>query len=203
MKRMMVFLFAAALMLVPMGATAAMQSISDSEMAAVTGQAGVTLSISAPEVDIRLRSITWGDTDGFDIYNSAGYVNLAVTSVPMHVSLSDLVLSIDVGTNSGLGNTAVLLTLDAGAQIKLDAFMAAIVFDSNNAVLADYAYENGDLLGAGAYYASPATYSGILADYTAWLTAVTTLDTKVVGIVGLSGLQVDLPQATTIQISAH
>jgi hypothetical protein len=193
MKKVLVCLFAAALMLLPMGAGAALQSVEDSDLAALTGQAGVDLAISAPQIALNLQSITWGDPDGFGTtYTAPGFINHAIPPIAMHVGVSDFTLSIDTGTNPAAGGeTAVLLTVSANTTITLDAFMAAIYLDGANAVVADYL--NADGLPA-------------VSDYCAWDMA-TVLPTsnlsKCLGIVGISGLKVNLPQATTIQISAH
>jgi hypothetical protein len=220
MKRMMVFLFVAALMLVPMGATASMQSISDSDMAAVTGQAGVDITINTVgKIGIGLKSITWGDPDGLDgtVNVDQGFVNLSVpTGLVTHVGIPDLVLAIDVGDSingAGVGETVAQIKIKPSYVtnpaygttsfepylpiITLDAFMVGIFFDSHNAVGQDYAFLNGDFLAAGEYATWAPRMDVNLRDLPA------ALNSKCVGVFGLSGLEVYLTGDITLQISAH
>lgn len=208
MKKMLVFLFAVALMLVPMGAMATMTSISDSEMAAVTGQAGVSINVEAPRIGLQLRSITWGDPDGFTghkgDFSRAGFVNLSVPdALVAHIVISNLLVGIDVGTRVSDDLTAVQIVLTdtnpVTPTVTLDAFMAAIYFDSQNAVAQDYLALNGNPYGAG-FYANW-NYAPVIPLNVA--DPDSSLNPKCVGLIGLSDLRVTLLSPVTLTISAH
>jgi hypothetical protein len=211
--KMYVILFAVALMLVPVGAMAAMQSVSDSEMQAITGQAGVDISVSAPSIALGLKSITWGDPDGLGgtLNTDAGYVNFSVpTGMISHITVSDFLLSIDVGNaNNGISNgteTAVQLTLGAGLHVTLDAFMVGIFFDSQNAVAQDYMSLNGNPYAADDYAVWADSGDLNLKNFPTHKLlggASDSLQAKCVGIFGISGLDVTLVDPTVITISAH
>ena len=63
MKKLSIYLvFSAALMMVPLSALA-MDVITDSEMAAITAQSGVSISIIDVSLDLDLMNIAWSDSD--------------------------------------------------------------------------------------------------------------------------------------------
>ena len=98
MKKMLLVLCALALMLIPMSSMAAMTSISDSEMEAVTGQMGVSIALIA-EVDVAVTNLSYGDTDVGTIHvvsavkgpigHGAGYVNVGVGTVKLRIGFRD------------------------------------------------------------------------------------------------------------------
>jgi hypothetical protein len=81
MKKLLAIL---AIVLLPLSAFAGMSAITDSEMAAVTGQMGVSIAIVDQQQDIAIAQLTWGDTDtkvGYGIAGhatdyTAGYINI-------------------------------------------------------------------------------------------------------------------------------
>ena len=220
MKKMLLVLCVLALMLIPMSSMAAMQSISDSEMAAVTGQAGVDIEVSAPQIDLGLQSITWGDPDGINgtSFDEAGYINLSIpTGLIAHIAISDLTISIDVGdgvTSGTASETAVQISLSTGVNITLDAFMVGIYVDAQNAVAQDYANALGlktdsNIGQPGPYVLGETAY--LIPEYAEWTDRPDTnlkdppvkLNKRMLGVAGLSGLNVSLPQATVLTISTH
>ena len=127
MKKMLLVLCAAALMLIPMSSMAAMTSISDSEMEAVTGQMGISIGVIA-EVDVVVDNLSYGDTDIGAIHvlgattgtigHNAGYVNVDVGTISVRTGFRDITgdasynvessitkpITIDVLTESNIGN---------------------------------------------------------------------------------------------------
>lgn len=209
MKKMLVVLCAVALMLIPMSSMAAMQSISDGEMAAVTGQAGVDLDISANKIALKLQSISWGDPDGLGGTPEVdeGFINLSVpTGLIAHIGISGPTLSIDVGdTVSGtdVGETAVQITLSEGLNVTLDAFMAGVYLDSQCAVAQDYANAVGMMDSAGVPIQEYATWTGNTTHPLNLMSPPAALNDKMLGVLGISGLDVTLTDPAVIVISAH
>jgi hypothetical protein len=70
-----ILLIAVALMLVPFAAMATMTAISDTDMAAVTGQAGVTLAPIDFSLDLNIKNIAYTDPDN-GVLSVAGIPNL-------------------------------------------------------------------------------------------------------------------------------
>jgi hypothetical protein len=92
-----------------------MQMISDNEMDSITGQSGITIVFSgntsegALSIDVSLRGLAWGDTDGIGGDTLAGYFTMdgqdADTGAPMDTSLSIKIkhlskMTLDVGTTN-------------------------------------------------------------------------------------------------------
>jgi hypothetical protein len=222
MKKMFFAVLFAALMLIPMSSMAAMTSISDSEMDAITGQSGVTIDIAIDTLAIGIKSITWGDPDGLGgtVNVDQGFVNMSIpTGLIMHIAILDpLRLTIDVGnyiyTAAILDDTdttdvdegvpavvksSVQLGLSSG-RVTLDAFMAGIFFDTQNAVAQDY-------LNLGGVDGIPA---GVVPEYATWPDRTdynlkdlpAALNDKCVGVFGISGVSVAFSDIT-LTISAH
>ncbi len=92
-------------------ASLARTAISDSELSAVIAQEGVTIDFNNFSLGtISINTISWGDSNGFTGYTSAGWVggNLALSNNAITISNT---MSIDVGTNTTLTRTAVGITL--------------------------------------------------------------------------------------------
>ena len=92
-----------------------MQTISDNEMDSITGQSGITIVFSgntsegALSIDVSLRGLAWGDTDGVGGDTQAGYFTMdgqdADTGAPMDTTLSIKIkhlskMTLDVGTTN-------------------------------------------------------------------------------------------------------
>jgi len=80
MKKLLVIL---AIVLLPLSAFAGMSAITDSEMAAVTGQMGVSIAIVDQQQDLSLAALTWGDVNtaakfiaGYPTSMNPGYINI-------------------------------------------------------------------------------------------------------------------------------
>ena len=104
----------------------AMQTITDNELSAVTGQAGVSINVDLT-TNLTIGTLAWGDSDGFTGYANAGYVGLTGLTLTAHISgrsdgafaptsttnlgyFFNKPITIDVGTNTS-GATLVKIGL--------------------------------------------------------------------------------------------
>jgi len=193
MKKLFAIL-AALLMLsgVSMAAT-----MTDAELAAVTGQSGVTIDISSMQVALGLGTFTYGDLDGFATvgslgsdFTSAGYLNVAFWPVPMHIGIGDLELKIDIGTSATTSVTAVNLGVTIAAPITIDAIVCNVDLAQANGAATDYATNSAIGSSYGPAF-SPAYYTSSNANLS-----------NNIGVVGISNISVSVP-SLNIQISAH
>ena len=122
MKRLIKFLaLATVVCMVPFTAFS-MQMISDTEMDQVTGQSGITIVFSgnttegALSIDVSLRGLAWGDTDGIGGDTLAGYFTMdgqnGDTGAPMDTTLSIKIkhlskMTLDVGTTNSTNTIKV------------------------------------------------------------------------------------------------
>jgi len=88
-------LIAVLAILFPVSAMAGMTAITDSEMADVSGQAGIDISVVDVAMDISIANIAWGDGDSGTVVASqrcvpytAGYLNLGGFDMYMYVTLN-------------------------------------------------------------------------------------------------------------------
>jgi hypothetical protein len=112
MKKLCLFL---ALLLIPASAMAGMQAVSDVDLEGVTGQTGITISMT---VTIQATSMAWGDSDGFGTYTTAGWVVLRNVTMPntklTNVTIdcgsdgTNSILQIDVGTGNLIEGTLII-----------------------------------------------------------------------------------------------
>jgi hypothetical protein len=72
MKKIFTILAVLSLLMAPCVSMAALQQASDTDLAAITGQSGVTIHISAMHIELYLGTLTYGDLDGFTTVNSFG-----------------------------------------------------------------------------------------------------------------------------------
>jgi hypothetical protein len=172
-------------------------TMTDAELAAVTGQSGVTIDISAMNVALGLGTFTYGDLDGFantgsfvGSFNSAGYLNLAFFPVPMHIGVSDITLVIDLGTNTTTSVTAVNIGVTMTKPITIDAIICNVDLAPTNGAVTDYAGNTAVGSSYGPSF-SPAYYTSSNANLS-----------NNIGVVGISLISVTVP-SLTIQISAH
>jgi len=187
-------IFAILLMLsgVSMAAT-----MSDADLAAVTGQSGVTIDISSLHMDLRLGTFTYGDLDGFTTvgsfgpgFTAPGYLNVAFWPVPMHIGIGDIELLIDLGTSTTNSVTAVNIGVTIGAPITLDAIVCNVDLSQSNGAATDYIANETISSSYGPSF-SPVYYSGSNANLS-----------NNIGVVGISLVSVSIP-SLNIQISAH
>jgi len=87
-------ILAALMLLVPVSAMAGMTAVSDVDLEGVTGQTGITISMT---VTVVADSMAWGDSDGFGTYTSAGWLVLSSVSTP-NVQLTNV--TIDCGSDA-------------------------------------------------------------------------------------------------------
>jgi hypothetical protein len=82
------------LMLLPTSALAGMTATSDLDLEEVTGQTGMTVSMS---VTVVASTIAWGDSDGFGTYVTAGWMILSSVTTP---SVNMTNVTIDCGSDA-------------------------------------------------------------------------------------------------------
>lgn len=109
MKKVLLFAVLAMFLMVPM--SFAKQAISDSDLAGVTAQEGVTIDFSCFTLgSIGIEVSGWGDSDGCATcgdYTAAGWVGMNKVTIPT-VTLTGS-LTIDVGTKGAV--TALIIGL--------------------------------------------------------------------------------------------
>jgi hypothetical protein len=173
-------------------------TMSDSDLAAVTGQSGVTIDISSMHIVLDYGTVTYGDLDGFNGTNSlgndftnAGYLNIAyLQTVPMHVGIGDIELVIDLGTSVTTSVTAVNIKGTMSAPITVDGILNYIYLDSVNGAAFDYA-SNAAIGSSYGPTFSPAYYTAASANLT-----------KNIGLSEISNISILAPTFNTT-ISAH
>ncbi|MDI6797184.1 MAG: hypothetical protein QMD09_09575 [Desulfatibacillaceae bacterium] len=89
------------LVLAPASAMAGMTAASDMDLADVSGQTGITISMS---MTVSATGFAWGDDDGFVGYADDGWVILSNLSLPT-IALSGV--TIDAGTNAGVSRVQI------------------------------------------------------------------------------------------------
>lgn len=149
MKKLFAILAVLSLLMVPCVSMAS--TMSDSDLADVTGQMGVTILISNLNLGVQMGEILWGDVDGFSDASFAGYVNMitplnyTTTPFTMHVGVSGLMMTIDVGTyNSGTYNGQTGVKIGIGSlTVTVDAIAFAIFLNDDKGGDWDYASSVG------------------------------------------------------------
>jgi hypothetical protein len=107
MKKL-ILIVAALLVMLPL-ASFAKTVISESELAELTAQQGVTITFSGLSIsNVQLAVSSWGDSDGFTGYTSSGWVGTAISMTGDVVALSGG-MTIDVGSSGAV--TAVRIGL--------------------------------------------------------------------------------------------
>jgi hypothetical protein len=103
-----ILIVTALLVMLPL-ASFAKTVISESELAELTAQQGVTITFSGLAIsNVALAVSSWGDADGFTAYTASGWVGTAITMTGDVVALSGS-MTIDVGSSGTL--TAVRIGL--------------------------------------------------------------------------------------------
>jgi len=104
MKKLVIL--AALLMLLPVSAMAGMSAVSDTDLEEVTGQVGLTITMT---VTVTASTIAWGDSDGFGpTYTSQGWVILSNVTTP-NFQLTGV--TIDAGSD----NSSAYVCINTGA----------------------------------------------------------------------------------------
>ena len=172
-------------------------TMSDSELAAVTGQSGVTIDISAMQIALGLGTFTYGDLDGFTGTNSfgndftdPGYLNVAFWPVPMHIGIGDINLVIDIGESVTTSVAMVNIAGSISAPITIDALVCNIDINSVNGAAADYV-GNASIGSSYGPSFSPVYYGMSNANLS-----------ENIGVVGISLISITVP-TFNIAISAH
>jgi hypothetical protein len=157
MKKLFAILAVLSLLMVPCVSMAS--TMTDSDLADVTGQMGVTILVSNLELGVSLATITWGDLDGFSDASWAGYVNMVIpmayTNTPfvMHIGVTGLKMDIDVGTynatntyvysgSATLANKSAIKIGINGIAVTIDAIAAFIFVNNAKGADTDYAGDN-------------------------------------------------------------
>ena len=217
MKKLFAILAVLSLLMVPCVSMAS--TMSDSDLADVTGQMGVTILVSNLSLGVQMGEILWGDADGFSDASFAGYVNMitplnySTTPFTMHVGVSALAMNIDVGTwNSGTysGKTAVKISLASGTTVTIDAIAFAIYLNGDKGADWDYASSAGGsynwTTGQAGYYqnsklnAITATSKG--GAFIDGLAGNSSIATDCLGVFGVSHIRVTVG-ALDLLIMAH
>jgi len=108
MKKVLLLTVIALFVMMPL-ASFAKTAISESELSELTAQEGVTISFSGLSIsNVALAVQSWGDSDGFALYTSSGWVGAAIAMTGDVVALSGA-MTIDVGSSGTL--TAVRIGL--------------------------------------------------------------------------------------------
>ena len=172
-------------------------TMTDADLAAVTGQSGVTIDISAMQIALGLGTFTYGDLDGFTGTNSfgndftdPGYLNVAFWPVPMHIGIGDINLVIDLGESVTTSVAMVNISGSIASPITIDAMVCNIDIASVNGAAADYIANNTISSSYGPSF-SPAYYTSSNANLS-----------SNIGVVGISLISVTVP-TFNIAISAH
>ena len=197
MKKVFAILAVLSLLMVPCVSMAA--TMSDADLAAITGQSGVDINISGLDLALGISAISWGDFDGDQtgatVYTNAGFVNILFPTVPFHIGVGNIAMSIDVGSNTTSSKTAVILGLTITDAITVDSIVGDIVLTGSNAALLDYEYMNGLVTGTGS------AVSLTNHPYQAALGTNATFST--LGQFGVSGITLSIIGTTVVTISAH
>lgn len=160
-------------------------TMSDADLAGVTGQAGVTIEISNLNMYMNLGCLTYGDLDGFTGATDAGFVNVAFYPAPLYIGMSGLTLTIDVGTDTaGTGRTYVNIATSL-TQMNIYAAVVDIYLNSYDGVHNDFTANIGT-----PYVHNASTMAGASV-------------TDSIGRIGISQVQVVLAAPVNIKISAH
>jgi len=154
MKKVLLFAVLAMFLMVPM--SFAKTAITESDLAAVTAQEGVTINfdcftVGAISIDVQ----SWGDSDGCTTcggFTSTGWVGANIDMSSDFVTISGD-MTIDVGTNSG-GVTALAIGLPT---LNLVGSMTQVVKLANNAQLT-----GGSVLGTAYMSGLSVSPSGVL-----------------------------------------
>jgi hypothetical protein len=123
------------MVVLPMSAMA-LTTVSDSELAGVTGQAGVSINVDMT-ANITVGTLAWGDADGFSGNTNAGYVGLTgmTFTTTMHPRTDvpierQMFLNIDV---AGGTTPTVRIGLPTGeigvSALQTDAFVSGVGSD--------------------------------------------------------------------------
>jgi hypothetical protein len=115
-------LAALVLLLAPISAMAGMSIASNEDLQDVTGQTGVTISMT---MNVTATGVGWGDDDGFLGYTTEGWVVLRNVSMPS-ISLSGV--DIDVG---GDGTTSYIAISTYGNIITGNLTIGDLVIGSS------------------------------------------------------------------------
>jgi hypothetical protein len=214
MKKVFAILAVLSLLMVPCVSMAA--TMSDADLADVTGQMGVTILVSNLEVSLNIGTITWGDLDGFSGAPFAGYANMVIPLInigspfTMHIAVNDLSMTIDVGTYAGTktadpfdptGRTGVRIGIAPNTVITVDAISAFIFLNGEKGSEVDYGgdtaapYNQANYSAPGAYAAEkliPIMDSDHGGTYVNGASGNSGLSTDCLGVIGISHIRVGI-----------
>jgi hypothetical protein len=122
MKKILLLTVIALFVMMPF-ASFAKTAVSDSDLSDVTAQSGVTINFQSLNVqNVTMTMQSWGDSDGFSGYATAGWVGAAMSLAGNVVGLGGT-MNIDVGTTGSTTRLAIDLpsiTIGAGAGLNVD-----------------------------------------------------------------------------------
>ena len=113
MKKVLLFAVIAMFLMVPM--SFAKTAITESDLASLTAQEGVTISFANLAIsNVALAVQSWGDGDGFSSYTASGWVGATIAMTGNVLALSGD-MTIDVGTSGAVTGVRIgLPTLNIG-----------------------------------------------------------------------------------------
>jgi len=127
MKKIIFLVIVAVWLTIPAGVFAK-QLISDNDLAAVTGEQGVSITFTdVTMTNTQISSLSFGDSDGFTGYTSAGYLGMSNVSITGTTANISGTANIDVGTSGSRTAINILLpslvlgTANITAYMKLDS----------------------------------------------------------------------------------
>jgi hypothetical protein len=118
MKNILMLAIIAIFLMMPL-ASFAKTAISESDLDAVTAEAGVSVVFTNLTVGgtTTLTSLSWGDGDGFTGYTAAGYAGMNAFTVTGNLAVLSGTMNVDIGTSGGSTRVNVLLpTITLGAM---------------------------------------------------------------------------------------
>lgn len=219
MKKLFAILAVLSLLMVPCVSMAS--TMSDSDLADVTGQMGVTIAVNNLQLGVTFSTLTWADLDGFSDADYAGYVNMVIPLVDsltpfiMHVGVSGLLMTIDVGTwepgslYEHAGKSAVNIGI-SNLTVTIDAIAAYIFINDDKGVDTDWGFDqySGGYFGANTpgYYQSLALRP-LLADtnggtFVNGTPGNSSIGTDCLGVFGISHITATV-SALNLTIMAH
>jgi hypothetical protein len=116
MKKVLLLTVIALFVMMPF-ASFAKTAITESDLADLTAQEGVTISFSNLAIsNVNLTVQSWGDSDGFSSYTSSGWVGAQINMTGDVLSLGGT-MTIDVGTSGTVTGVKIgLPTLNIGSS---------------------------------------------------------------------------------------
>jgi hypothetical protein len=124
MKKISILVITALLVISPL-ALFAKTAISDNDLEDVTAETGVSITFNNVTVvgPIGLTAASWGDSDGFTNYSSAGYAGMNGVSLTGNLTTLSNAAVIDVGTSGAITRVNIVMPTITLGTMNVDATM--------------------------------------------------------------------------------